>query len=89
MGHAIHRVEQFEIVGAYSLALRFEDGSEQRIDFRPVLEGEINSRNDRDDDKMAKWRTASNGIRRRQLRTSRITVSPSMRPPASSVTSWP
>ena len=41
MGHAIHRVEHFEIVGAYSLTLRFEDGSEQRIDFRPVLEGEV------------------------------------------------
>ena len=41
MGHAIHRVEHFEIVGAYSLVLRFEDGSEQRIDFRPVLEGEV------------------------------------------------
>lgn len=43
----------------------------------------IDSRNDRDDDKMATWRTASNGIRRRQLRTSRITASPSMRPPRS------
>jgi hypothetical protein len=41
MSHAIHRVEQFEIVGPYTLALRFEDGSQQRIDFRPVLEGEV------------------------------------------------
>ena len=41
MSHAIHRVEYFEIVGPYTLALRFEDGSEQRIDFRPVLEGEV------------------------------------------------
>ena len=41
MGHAIHRVEHFEIVGPYTLALRFEDGSQQRIDFRPVLEGEV------------------------------------------------
>lgn len=41
MGHAIHRVQHFEIVGAYSLALRFEDGTEQHIDFRPVLEGEV------------------------------------------------
>jgi Protein of unknown function (DUF2442) len=30
-----------EIVGPYALALRFEDGSQQRIDFRPVLEGEV------------------------------------------------
>ena len=41
MGHAIHRVEHFEIVGPYTLKLRFADGSEQRIDFRPVLEGEV------------------------------------------------
>ena len=41
MGHAIHRVEHFEIVGPYTLTLRFADGSEQRIDFRPVLEGEV------------------------------------------------
>lgn len=41
MGHAIHRVEQFEIVGPYTLTLRFRDGCEQCIDFRPVLEGEV------------------------------------------------
>jgi hypothetical protein len=41
MGHAIHRVEQFEIVGPYTLSLTFDDGSQQRIDFRPVLEGEV------------------------------------------------
>ena len=40
MGHAIHRVDQFEIVGPYTLTLRFADGSQQRIDCRPVLEGE-------------------------------------------------
>jgi hypothetical protein len=41
MGHAIHRVEHFEIVGPYTLTVRFEDGTEQLIDFRPVLEGEL------------------------------------------------
>ena len=41
MDHAIYRVEHFEIVGPYTLALRFADGSQQRIDFRPVLEGEV------------------------------------------------
>jgi hypothetical protein len=41
MGHAIYRVEQFEIVAPYTLALRFNDGTEQRIDLRPVLEGEV------------------------------------------------
>lgn len=41
MSHAIHRVARFEIVGPYTLALWFEDGTEQQIDFRPVLEGEL------------------------------------------------
>ena len=41
MSHAIHRVTHFEIVGPYMLALQFTDGAEQRIDFRPVLEGEM------------------------------------------------
>jgi hypothetical protein len=41
MGHAIYRVEHFEVVAPYTLALRFNDGTEQRIDFRPVLEGEV------------------------------------------------
>ena len=41
MGHAIHRVEHFDIIGPYTLTLRFADGSRQRIDCRPVLEGEV------------------------------------------------
>ena len=41
MGHAIHRVEHFEIIGPYMLKLRFADRSERQIDFRPVLEGEL------------------------------------------------
>ena len=41
MSHAVYRVERFEIVGPYMLALHFDDGSHQRIDFRPVLEGEV------------------------------------------------
>ncbi len=41
MSHAIHRVEHFEIVGPYTLTLRFDDGSQQRIDFRPILEGDV------------------------------------------------
>jgi len=41
MRHAIHRVERFEIVAPYTLELRFNDGTDQRIDFRPVLEGEL------------------------------------------------
>lgn len=41
MSHAIYRVEHFEIVAPYTLALRFNDGTEQQIDFQPVLEGEV------------------------------------------------
>jgi len=41
MSDAIHRVEYFEIVGPYTLALHFADRSERQIDFRPVLEGEV------------------------------------------------
>lgn len=41
MSHAVYRVEQFEIVAPYTLALRFNDGTEQRIDFSLVLEGEV------------------------------------------------
>ena len=41
MGHAIHRVEHFEIVAPYTLRLRFADQTERQIDFRPVLEGAL------------------------------------------------
>jgi hypothetical protein len=41
MTHPIHRVERVAIVAPYTLALSFEDGTEQQIDFRPVLEGEL------------------------------------------------
>ena len=39
MNHPIHRVHGFEIVGPYTIAVEFADGTEQRIDFRSVLEG--------------------------------------------------
>jgi hypothetical protein len=41
MDHPIHRVERFEIVGPYTLMLQFGDGTQQQIDFRPVLEGDV------------------------------------------------
>jgi hypothetical protein len=41
MDHPIHRVQRFEIVAPYTLVLEFDDGTQQRIDFRPVLEGEV------------------------------------------------
>ena len=41
MSHGMHRFEPFDVVGPYTLALRFDDGTQQQIDFRPVLEGEL------------------------------------------------
>lgn len=41
MKHRICRVTSFEIVGLYTLRLRFDDGAEQTIDFQPVLAGEL------------------------------------------------
>ncbi|MBI3935165.1 MAG: DUF2442 domain-containing protein [Acidobacteria bacterium] len=41
MVHPIHRVEGFEIVGPFRLRVRFEDSTEQTVDFQPVLAGEL------------------------------------------------
>lgn len=41
MKHPIYRVIQFEIVGPYTLRVIFDDGTEQVIDFQPVLVGEL------------------------------------------------
>lgn len=41
MVHPIHRVRSFEIVEAYTLRVRFDDATEQVIDFRPVLAGQL------------------------------------------------
>jgi hypothetical protein len=41
MPHAIHRVASFAVVAPYTLRVTFSDGSEQRIDFRPVLRGPL------------------------------------------------
>lgn len=41
MVHAIHRVTGFAIVGPYTLAVSFADGTEQTIDFQPVLHGAL------------------------------------------------
>ena len=40
-GHDLYRVTNFEIVGDYTLTIRFDDGSTQTIDFEPVLHGPI------------------------------------------------
>jgi hypothetical protein len=39
--HAVHRVVAFELLGAFTLRLRFEDATEQIIDFSPVLAGDL------------------------------------------------
>jgi Protein of unknown function (DUF2442) len=41
--HSIYRVCSFEIVSAYTVRIRFDDGAEQTIDFRPILAGELYS----------------------------------------------
>jgi len=41
MSHGIYRVRSFEIVSAYKLRVRFDDNTEQTIDFWPILAGEL------------------------------------------------
>ena len=41
MRHPICRVCSFQIVAAYTLHIRFDDDTEQTIDFRPILAGEL------------------------------------------------
>jgi hypothetical protein len=41
MSHPIHRVTRFSIVAPYTLVVAFADGTEHRIDFRPVLHGAL------------------------------------------------
>jgi hypothetical protein len=41
MKHAIHRIVGFQSVAPYTLRVQFDDSTEQTIDFRPVLTGEL------------------------------------------------
>ena len=41
MEHPIDRVRAFEIAGAYTLRVSFDDGTEQIIDFQPILAREL------------------------------------------------
>ena len=41
MKHPIYKVESFEIVGPYTLLVRFDDDKEQEINFKPVLAWEL------------------------------------------------
>ena len=39
--HGIYRVQSFKIVAPYTLSVRFDDGTDQTINFAPVLTGEL------------------------------------------------
>ena len=41
MGHPIHRVTGFEVVGPYRIRVTFADGLVRTIDLGPVLQGEL------------------------------------------------
>ena len=41
MAHPIHRITSFRVVGPFTLTVSFTDGTEQRIDFLPVLRGAL------------------------------------------------
>ncbi len=41
MRHSIVRVIGFELIGPHQLGVRFSDGTQQHIDFRPVLHGPL------------------------------------------------
>ena len=41
MSHPIYKVLAFQIVGPYTLLIRFDDGCAQTIDFNTVLAGEL------------------------------------------------
>jgi len=41
MRHPINRVTRFDIVGPHTINVAFGDGTEQRINFRPVLQGAV------------------------------------------------
>ena len=41
MYHKLYRVTGFEIVGDYTIRVEFDDGTQQVIDFQPVLHGEL------------------------------------------------
>lgn len=41
MKHGIYRVQSFDILSPYTLRIRFDDETEQVINFEPVLVGEL------------------------------------------------
>jgi len=43
MEHPIYHITEFEITAPYTLRIKFNDDTEQTIDFEPILHGEIYS----------------------------------------------
>jgi hypothetical protein len=41
MSHPVYRVRSFEIVAPYTIRIHFDDGTEQTVDFQPILAGEL------------------------------------------------
>jgi hypothetical protein len=41
MAHPIHAVSGFDVLDDYVLRVSFDDGTEQVIDFEPILHGEL------------------------------------------------
>jgi hypothetical protein len=41
MSHPVYRILSFDIVAPYTLRVRFDDNTEQTVDFRPVLAREL------------------------------------------------
>jgi hypothetical protein len=41
MSHPLFRVTSFELVSGYMVRIEFDDGTQQEIDFEPVLHGEM------------------------------------------------
>ncbi len=41
MEHLLFKVTAFEILGDWTLRVHFDDGTNQVIDFRPILDGEL------------------------------------------------
>jgi hypothetical protein len=41
MNHALYRVNSVKVIAPYTLAIGFDDGTRQVIDFRPVLAGAL------------------------------------------------
>jgi hypothetical protein len=41
MSHPVYGVRSFDIVAPYTIRVRFDDDTEQTIDFQPVLAGEL------------------------------------------------